>query len=232
MLQIIPPPTTNPTVLDGAAEANHRIANNLSMIAGLVRMQASALAGSARRMSAEEVRMLLGELGNRIETIARLHRLLSGGQQGHSVDISDYLRDIAEGTVSSVSWAGQTELCFASNQNSLVSPEQALSLGLIVGELLTNAVKYAHPASVPGKVGLACREQENGDITIEVWDDGVGLPEGIDPAKDGSLGFRLVRTLTEQLGARMTFRSDGLGLCLTLQVPSGSPIGVRRSVKP
>src|SRR6202035_907999 len=113
--------------------------------------------------------------------------------------IADYLRDIAEGIVSTVSGGGQTELRFASDHNCLVSPERALVLGLIVGELLTNAVKYAHPAGVPGKVGVACRKDRKRNIIIEVWDDGVGLPEGIDPKKNGNLGFRLVRTLVEQL---------------------------------
>jgi two-component sensor histidine kinase len=84
---------------------------------------------------------------------------------------------------------------------------------------VTNAIKYAHPAGVAGQIRLACRRRSNGHLTIEISDDGVGLPEGLDPMQQGHLGFRLVRSLAKQLGAAIEFRSDSLGLFFLLDVP-------------
>ena len=209
----------NSSAVDAAAEANHRIANNLSLIASLVRIHGSSICKNPSRMSGGEVRLILEEFGGRIETVARLHRLLASGQQ-EAIDIADYLRDVADAVVSSLAFAGAAELQFASDPGLFVPPEKALSLGLFVGELVTNAVKYAHPAGVAGQINLACRRCADGNIAIEVSDDGVGLPEGVDPMKNGQLGFRLVRSLADQLGAKITFHSDDLGLCFELRMPA------------
>lgn len=93
---------------------------------------------------------------------------------------------------------------------------------LIVGEAVTNAVKYAHPAGVPGKIHIDCRREKEGALLIEVTDDGVGLPEGFDPAVDGNFGFQLMRSLSEKLGANLTFKSESLGLRMTLHVPAAA----------
>lgn len=219
-LRLALPQVSHPSAFDAAAEANHRIANNLAMIASLMRMRGSSVRKDARRMSGDEVRRILEEFGGRLDTVARLHRLLASGQQEAPIDIAVYLRDVAEAVVSSLALAGATELQSAADPGCFVTPETALSLGLIVGELVTNAVKYAHPTGVTGQVRLACRRRPDGNIAIEVSDDGVGLPEGVDPTKSGHLGFRLVRSLADQLGATIAFHSDDLGLYFELQLPS------------
>jgi two-component sensor histidine kinase len=171
-------------------------------------------------MSGDQVRLILEEFGGRLDTVARLHHLLASGQQEAPIDIAVYLRDVAEAVVSSLAPAGATELQLTSDPGCFVTPETALSLGLIAGELVTNAVKYAHPTGVAGQIRLACRRRSDGNIAIEVSDDGVGLPEGVDPMKGGHLGFRLVRSLADQLGAAIAFHSDALGLNFALQVPA------------
>src|ERR1700730_1126201 len=197
----------NSSAPDMAMEANHRIGNNLSLIAGLARQSASSIRKESRTMNGDEVGIILEEFGGRLDTVVRLHRLLASGQQKASMHIADYLRDIAEAVVSSLSVAGETELQFVSDPGCSLPPKEALSLGLIVGELVTNAVKYAHPTGVAGKVMVSCRRASGGNITIEISDDGVGLPEGVDPIKNDE-GFRLVRSLADQLGATIAFHSD------------------------
>lgn len=207
------------TPAPGAAdEANHRIANNLSMIAALVRMQASSLDVKPEMMKREDVRAAMTQLGCRIDAVARLHRLLVDQRREALVDVAVYLQDIAGGIVSSLSTRERTSLRFACDTGCAVAPERALWLGLIVGELVTNAIKHGHPDGVAGTVELECRRGPDGSLTIEVCDDGVGLPGGFEPTKDGDLGFRLVRTLVSQLGGTITFRHD-LGLCCVLQSP-------------
>jgi two-component sensor histidine kinase len=203
-----------------AVEANHRIGNNLSLITGLARQYASSIRKESRMMNGNEVGIILDEFGGRLDTVARLHRLLAGAQQKAPIHIADYLRDIAEAVISSLSVAGETELQFVSDLGCFLPPEETLSLGLIVGELVANAAKYAHPTGVAGKVIVSCCGDSGGNITIEVSDDGVGLPEGVDPIKNEDFGFRLVRSLADQLGATIAFHSDCLGLRFALQMPA------------
>ncbi len=221
-LRLASPQLPSSSAFDAAAEANHRIANNLSMIASLIRMRGASVCKDTRRMSGDQVRLILEEFGGRLDTVALLHRLLASGPQAAPIDIAVYLRDVAEAVVSSLAFAGATELQVTSDPGCFVSPETALSLGLIAGELVTNAVKYAHPTGVAGQIRLACRRRSDGNIAIEVSDDGVGLPEGVDPMKSSHLGFRLVRSLADQLGATIAFHSDALGLNFALQLPAVS----------
>jgi two-component sensor histidine kinase len=210
----------NSSALDVAAEANHRIGNNLSLIAGLARQYASSIRKESRMMKSDEVGIILEEFGGRLDAVARLHRLLASGQQEPPINIADYLRDIAEAVISSLCVAGETELQFVSDPGCSLPPNEALSLGLIAGELVTNAVKYAHPTGVAGKVIVSCRGASGGNITIEISDHGVGVPEGVDPIKSEDFGFRLVRSLADQLGATIAFHSDCLGLRFVLHMPA------------
>ncbi len=158
------------------------------------------------------------EFGVRLDAVAQLHRLLAGGQAVRTIELTDHLRAIATGLVSCLTLGSEFSLQIASEGDCRVPPEKALPLGLIVGELVTNAVKYAHPAKVPGRIKVECSRTSTGGLTVEVSDDGVGLPQGLDPLKSGCLGFRLMRSLAEQAGATIRFDSDELGLRVELQM--------------
>jgi two-component sensor histidine kinase len=196
-------------------EAHHRIANNLALIAGFVRLQASGLGREGRSLSAAEARLVLEEIGVRIETVGRLHRLLSANPASGEVNIGDYLEDTCQVLAESISFDSPTEL-FCDAGSCETSPEVAGLIGLIVTELVTNAVKYAHPAGAPGRIVVRCHEDGEGALRLSVGDDGIGLPEGFDPDRDGGLGLRVVRSLAAQLGADLEFEAAGLGLTVNL----------------
>lgn len=202
-----------------AVEANHRIANGLSMVAGLIGLQASAIGSRTGPINKEEVRTILAELGGRVEAVARLHRRLATNPAAEAIDLGEYLPDISAAVVAALSSGRDIRLRFACDGRCVVPPEQALSIGYIVVELITNAVKYAHPTGVSGEIDVSCSQGADGMITIEVSDDGVGLPEGLDPMNTDSLGLRLVRSMAEQLRARVRFGCDPLGLSCVLQLP-------------
>ena len=86
--------------------------------------------------------------------------------------------------------------------------------------MVTNSVKYAHPSGVP--VAITIRGTRIGDdrLVFDDEDDGVGLPEGFDPAVDGSIGFLIVRNRAEQLGANYCFDHDPLGIRFHLIMPA------------
>ncbi len=217
VLRMPPFASADPDVL--MEEANHRIANNLSLVAGLVRLQASSLAKAGQTMSASEVCGLLTEVGNRIETVGQLHRLLAEAGRRPELELGAYLCDIARSVVSSLAFEGRARLVFDLQRVCMVPSHHALPIGLIVGELVTNALKYAHPAGVIGVVGIGCATDRTGTLLIEVSDDGVGLPEDFDPRSSGGLGMRLIRSLAQQLSAELSFHQTDLSLTVRLRLP-------------
>jgi len=208
---------------DRLSEAQHRIANNLALIAGYARLQAAAVGKTQQALSPREACILLEEVAARIETVGHLHRLLSEAPQGDgdgaTVDLGRHLSTLGESLVETLSFAGDMSLIHDLAPDCHVRPDQATPVALIVSELVTNALKYAHPAGVPGRIGLSCRHGEAG-LTIAVADDGVGLSESFDPAADGGLGFRVVRGLARQLRARLDYESTDLGLTVRLTLPA------------
>jgi two-component sensor histidine kinase len=129
------------------------------------------------------------------------------------------LQDISTAIVAGLSDDHHIRLRFTCDSHCFVPPERALLIGFIVVELVTNAVKYSHPTGVAGEIRVRCEQRPDGTITVEVSDDGVGLPEGMDPMKPDSLGLRIVRSLAAQLGARVGFEHNALGLSCVLQMP-------------
>lgn len=210
-------------IRDLVAEANHRIANSLAAISALVHQKAAAVARDDHPMPAAQVAHVLGEVQARVDAVARLHRALSDAPVDTPIDIGTYLHPIATGLIASVSDSDRVTLHFACELGCRAAPERALHIGQIVVELVTNSLKYAHPTGVRGMINILCRRDPLG-IMIEVADDGVGLPEGLDPEGAGGSGLRLVHALARQIGGTVTFQSDGLGLRAALRAPVASAV--------
>jgi two-component sensor histidine kinase len=200
-------------------ESNHRIANNLTLIAGLLRLQAAGIARAGEPLSPADACTALEEAGSRIESVGRLHRLLAAGRGSSKLDLGAYIRDIAEAAVASMTSSSETSLRLVSTAVCKIEPRQALPVGFIVGELVTNAVKYAHPTGVDGVIELGCHRAVGGGTTVRVADDGIGLPDGFDASVGGGLGMRMVRSLARQLGATLEFVPEEIGLTVTLTLP-------------
>jgi two-component sensor histidine kinase len=202
-----------------ADEANHRIANHLAMLAALGRLQAKGVGRTPVALSGKDVQRLLEDFAGRLETVSEIHRLLAHRPGGAPVDMAGYLDKIAQGLVSSLAENSQTSVHCVFPDGFVLPAEQAVALGLLVGELVTNALKYSHPAGVAGAIAIEASRYDDDTIAIEVADDGVGLPEGIDPHESESLGFRTIRLLANRLGASISFDSQELGLSCILHIP-------------
>ena len=202
---------------DRLSEAQHRIANNLALIAGYTRLQATRLHKAGRPLSAREACIALEEVAARIETVGELHRLLSDapGEGEGGIDLGRFLAKLCASLMETVSFAGDTAITHKDAGGCVVRPDQATPVALIVSELVTNALKYAHPAGVAGRILVSCRSIGDG-LVVEVVDDGVGLSENFDPLSDGGLGFRVVRGLARQLGADLVYESSDIGLTVRL----------------
>ena len=201
------------------AGAHHRRSNNLSLVVALVRLHAARLARERRTMSTGEASVVLDEVASRIETVARLHRLLSTKPDAPTVNLTAYLRQLCDRLTWSLPFDGTIAFSSATDDACTLSPDQVLPLALIVTEAVTNAIKYAHPAGIPVTVRIGCRRERDDAVVVDVDDDGVGLPDGFDSTTDGGLGFHAMRLLARQLGAELSFASDPLGLCVAVRLP-------------
>lgn len=203
-----------------ASEADHRISNNLAILASAVSIRATEVAKRQRHLSSEEVSLLLGEISAKVSTIAWLHRFLSQEPAAGRVDINDHLYRLGDTLLSALSDPRRMKLVRTGAGACTVAVGDVVPICLIVTEVITNSLKYAHPTQVSGTIFVGCRAETDGSLVVQVADDGVGLPEGFDVMTDGGTGGRTVRALARQLQAEITFESRPIGLRVTLRVPS------------
>jgi two-component sensor histidine kinase len=200
------------------AEADHRIANNLASLSSSVRLQSNAIARRAEPYSAQQVCDLLKEISSRIEVTARLHKALASAGHLNGIDLEAFLREICM-MMEAIAPEGMVVSSVTCSCDPPIEPNLALSIGHIVAELITNAIKYAHPSGLPVKISIVCHA-EGGGMLVEVLDDGVGFPEHFNPATDGGLGLNLIRALARDARLEVQFDHDCLGVRCRLIGPS------------
>ncbi len=204
---------------DLVAEANHRAANSLALLGGLVRMQARAIGKNSQSYSNAEIRMVLDGIAARIATIGQLHRLLAAIPAEGTIALNEHLREVCANLITAFSSEQQPIHIAYSGADCLVLTRHVQPLTLIVCEILTNAMKYAHPAGVLVQMLVGCESKADGTLLVSISDDGVGLPDGFDPKTGGGIGFQIIRALTSEIGATLEVRSDTLGVTFRLAVP-------------
>lgn len=197
-----------------AREANHRIANNLSILSGLIQRQLRTLNGHAH----PDARTLLQEVMSKIVSMGEFHRRLAEEPCGEKIELGDYLIQVSGAIQSMLPSQGRINTVFHLDKRCHVLPTTAHSFGLILGEIMMNAIKHAHPAGLPVVMTVSCSSGE-ADLAVEIGDDGVGLPENFDPMKQGGAGFQIISALAKSADARLAIESDNLGLSFRFSVP-------------
>lgn len=210
---------TGSPVIDLTQEANHRISNQLALIASVVQTRASALARGPELLPRDEVREILRTTAGKIATVAHLHRKLAQQEGGDRIELGEYLIECCAILAKSLAPAGRVGLVQRLDKDCHVTAQTAQAVGLIVNEVMTNSVKHSHPTGIPVEIRLSCRRGTGHNVEIEIEDDGVGLPEGFDYEASKSVGFTLIRSLARTLNASLTVESDSLGMSFRLIVP-------------
>jgi two-component sensor histidine kinase len=213
-------PPVGPAYL--ALEANHRIANHLSLLVAFVRGQLPAIEGGPHTIPRELVADLLNDMAGKILSVARLHLLLAKRPAPGEVELGKALMAAADELQSGI--LDDRLQVSSSLDGCLVDASQASMLVMAFSEIATNAIKYAHPSGLPVELSLSGVETPGGGVVLEIADDGVGLPEGFDEWRDAGLGLKLVRSLVESAGGCVAMKSDPLGLTFSITLPARRPL--------
>jgi len=200
-------------------EADHRIANSLAVISGLVRVRAGADQGRANET-------FLLEIADRIETVANLHRLIAH-PNSDAIELHIYLQEICQRLGRALATTAAPSFSVSCPLDRTVPFNMAMPLGLITAELFSNSLKYAHPAGLPAKISVSCKAIAEDGLTallFEYEDDGVGFPEDFDISNDRNLGMRFIRSLSDQLNGTQKWMSDPLGVRFELSFRCERPM--------
>jgi two-component sensor histidine kinase len=181
-------------------EVNHRVANSLALVGSLVRMQAAAVPEASAKS-------VLAETQARIAAIANLHRSLYTAEDVRTVDVAAYLTALVDELRQSIA-ANQTAILSVEAAKARTTTDRAVSIGMIVTELITNAVKYAYPKG-GGEVRLRLERNPAGGALLTVEDDGVGFVDS--EAKVAGLGGKIVGSMARSLGTELEYEGRRKG---------------------
>jgi two-component sensor histidine kinase len=191
-------------------EVNHRVANSLQLVSAFVQMQASAVEGDARSA--------LKDTQRRIEAIIQVHRRLYSSQDVESVDMREYLDALVRELQDTLSSAASPRRLSLVAEPVRLATDQAVSVGVIVNELVTNACKYAYKRGEGGEVRIRLTEGDDG-LTLSVEDDGPGLTAGA-AARGTGLGGRLIKAMAISLNSQVVYDPAHSGVRASLRLPA------------
>jgi PAS domain S-box-containing protein len=188
-------------------ELQHRVRNNLQLIIALIRLEARQL----KRGEPVE----LDRLAHRVHALSLLYAALSPDSSDADIDFTQYIHQIAGAIMESN--APENVRLDLKLENSVVPVNTALSVGLVVNELITNAFKYAFAGRAEGRITVRCM-RNGAECLVSVEDDGVGLPEGTTWPVRGKIGELMVRSLVENTKAQFEVVSrPGAGTQVTMR---------------
>jgi two-component sensor histidine kinase len=194
-------------------EVNHRVANSLQLVLAMVQLQAGAIGDSAARAALDDTQ-------RRIGAIAQVHRRLYTSDDVENVDMRDYLGSLVEELAET--WSSETaQRRLVIDADAIRLPtDRAVSLGVIVTELVTNACKYAYPPDGSGEVRVALSRDGGGAFVLAVEDDGCGITPNAGPRGTG-LGTKLIRAMAQSLQSIVEYDSSHSGCRATLRAAIG-----------
>jgi PAS domain S-box-containing protein len=185
-------------------EIHHRVKNNLQIVVSLLGLQANCT-------NNPEALDILKDTRNRVRSMALLHEVLYRSENLARISFAAYIGDLCRQIVSSFgksAWRVKVE----SRVEEIGLPlDQAVPCGLIINELVSNALKHAFPGERSGSVMVELGATARQMLLLRVHDDGVGLPPGMDPENTSTLGLQLVFELAGQLDGRVTVERPGEG---------------------
>ncbi|WOI52196.1 sensor histidine kinase [Parvularcula sp. LCG005] len=199
------------------AEADHRIANHLSMLASYVRLTGGELARRDPGPDVKDLSRLLEAIVAQITVISQLHRLLSSEGMQSSVDLGHHLGLVCSALGSGL--AGEIVIVRRLAEDCRLAPHRLLPTAQIVAEIITNAIKFSGRPSQSCRIEVSCSRDAGGTVRVEINDNGPGLPTATSGKATSGTGSRVVRGLVDQIGGTIDYRSTNQGLSVGLSIP-------------
>lgn len=178
-------------------EISHRVGNSLQLIAALLRLQSGA-------SSAPAIKDALAVAEKRVMAVGHAHRRLYTSDSVQAIEVDRYLEELVGGLRDSAEGREARSVLELTTEPVTIHPDRAIALGVVVTELVLNALKYAYPDSA-GPIRVRQRALPDGQIEVAVEDDGVGM--GTAAAGSTGLGQKIITAMAGKLGA--TVRHDG-----------------------
>ena len=190
-------------------DMNHRVKNSLAIVVSMLNLQ-------ARDITNPELTGHLNEAANRISAIGKAHDQLSYGSDIERMDIGQYIKAIGKDLDESVA---QCEVVTDAVNGIVVPTDRAISIALIVNELVTNAAKYAYKNEAGGKIWIKVGREDHDTFSISVRDEGSGLPPDFNLHKAKGLGMRIVTAFAKQVNATIVVHPQDRGTEFVLLIP-------------
>ncbi|MBC7185633.1 MAG: PAS domain S-box protein [Calditrichaeota bacterium] len=192
-------------------EIHHRVKNNMQVVCSLLNLQCD-------RVTSPEAAQALRDSQNRVKSMALIHEKLYRSASLSRIDFGEYLQSLVSGLVRSYATNGRVGTELAVEKVEL-GVDQAIPCGLIVNELVSNALKHAFPEQQEGMIRVRF-QREDGRCLLAVADNGVGFPSALDFRATNSLGMQLVTTLVDQLEGEIQLLRDGPGTHFSISFPA------------
>ena len=173
-------------------EIHHRVKNNLQVISSLLYFQ-------SKKSNDDRTLEMFNESRNRVRSMALLHEKLYQAEDIGNIDFSDYVRSLTRFLHETYSVEAERAQIDVDVDDIQIGIENAISCGLIINELVSNALKYAFPDEKTGRISVKLRKDVDDDIILIVKDDGVGFPDSFELGKTDTLGMQLVYNLSQRL---------------------------------
>jgi len=183
-------------------EIHHRVKNNLQVISGLLNLQ-------AHHVTDKVVRETYKDSQNRVISMALIHEELYQSTELSRIDFGAYIENLSMNLFSSYSVGLDRVKLDLDVQHKEMVVDTAIPCGLIINELISNALKHAFPGNRKGSVRVTFREESEKQYYLEIADDGVGMPTDLDINNTTSLGMQLITIIVGQLGGSLEVTSDG-----------------------
>ncbi|WP_394825774.1 CHASE domain-containing protein [Pendulispora albinea] len=198
-------------------EIHHRVKNNLQVISSIINMQ-------MRKLDADSNRDALEECQTRVQAIALIHEKLYQSKDYSRVPFSEYARSLAINVFEATGASLTSVTLDLAIEDLALAVDRAIPCGLVLNELITNALKHGFRDGRQGTIRVELAKLETGQLRMAVKDNGVGLPTDLDIRRSDSLGLQLICTLSEQLDAELEVNGGGgTSFQLTFAADGGGP---------
>ncbi|HAO46303.1 MAG TPA: histidine kinase dimerization/phosphoacceptor domain -containing protein [Ferruginibacter sp.] len=190
-------------------EIHHRVKNNLQVISSMLDLQSQSL-------NDERATALIKEAIQRVQSMAFIHQNLYQGNVVNSVNMNEYIRMLSNHLFQTYNIRTDKIRLHTSIEDMNLHTDTAIPLGMILNELISNALKYAFREKDSGDIWVTLKKQNN-EMLLEVKDNGIGLKAGFDPDNSGSFGYEIIKAFAQKMKARMNIDgSDGTDVQLII----------------